>query len=216
MSGRPSARRPATVTIVVLLTGVAAVIDIVVGVGALAAARSVETPSSLDLTADQTVLLAQLLGWVFIGLGVSQAVLAVLLARGVNAARLVLTLVLILRQAHAWFLVAELGIRRGEGFVGLAAAVVTVFLMWNPAASRFYDSRRDTELSGSLRQPHLDRVDGTGAVDHSGQPGGPPARPERRHPGVQVVRPGARPPARREPAGGCRIKRPDTSIPGVR
>ncbi len=148
-------------TLVVVLTAAAALLDLVVGTRVLLGAGD---PNALRgvapaLGTDEAASLSRVLGLAFVVLALSQGFLSVLLARGVNAARLALTLVLIARQVHAWFIASQLGVREVEGFVGLAAAVVTLLLVWNASASRFFDTRRDRELSGSM--------DGRGRLDEA-------------------------------------------------
>ena len=113
MSSRPSTRRPLGVTLVVVLTAVTAAVDVAWGVLALTgAARNL---SIEGVRADQSADVARLLGAILLALGVLHAALAVALARGVNAARLVLTLALLASQAHAFVLVTGLEGRRVEG-----------------------------------------------------------------------------------------------------
>ena len=164
MSSEPGARRPFTVTVVVVVTALLAVLDTGTGVVVLLGADDVG--SVAGLSPDQSVMAARLIGLALVLLGVLQAVLAVQLARGANAARLVETVLLAARQATAWFLAAELGVRRVEGFAGLAAAVVVLVLLWNPTASRWFDRKRERALAETLGEPTVDLApSGTRVID---------------------------------------------------
>ena len=113
MSSSAAAKRPLSITIVVGLTAALALFDAVSG--AVLVVGAPEADRLAGLTAEQTVTVLRVIGGFFVALGVVHAIIAVQLARRSNAARLILTILLVARQAQAWFLVAELGTRILEG-----------------------------------------------------------------------------------------------------
>ncbi|GAA4397150.1 phage holin family protein [Fodinibacter luteus] len=151
MSARPTGRRPLAVTIVVVLTVLQAVGNLVLGVLVVAAAPEATPMAGLDPA--QTVTALRIVGVVLVVLGLLQLGIAVLLARGVNGARLATTLVLLAQQAHSWTVLDGLPARRVEGFSGLALAVVIVFLLWNPSTSTWFDRHREEALAETLNEP---------------------------------------------------------------
>ena len=142
--------RPSTVTAAAGLTVLGGALDLALGVLFLVAAPWADSVLGSDVatTADRAALLV--VGSVLVAIGVWQVGLGVFLARGSNAARLVLTLVLVARQASGWYLVGETGDRGRQGVLSLVVALLTMVLVWNPKASRFFDRRSERSLSESL------------------------------------------------------------------
>ncbi|HSK27066.1 MAG TPA: hypothetical protein VK894_09170, partial [Jiangellales bacterium] len=138
--------RPLGVTVVVVVVALAGLLDV-----ALAAlvAIGAQTSGGSDAALDGSVPVGAVVG-VLGGLGIAQLVLALLLARGRNSARLVLTLVLVLRQAYGWYLVADLTDRWPIGVLTLASTTLTVLLLWNRSASAFFEQDRERALADSL------------------------------------------------------------------
>jgi hypothetical protein len=145
-ASRPSGR-PLTVTLVAVLTAISGALDVIMGI--LLALGSSRADTIAGTTPDQTRLTFLVVGGVIGVFGLAQLVLAVLLLRGVNTARLVVTLVLIVRQANAWVLLSQSGARAGEAFGSLVLAVVILILLWTPAASRFFDRDDERALARS-------------------------------------------------------------------
>ena len=154
-------RRPASVTATVWITVAGAVLDLVLAVLLLAgpSATGPGDPGSVEAHA--------VVGWAEIVLALAQVLLAVGLARGSNAARLVLTLVLVARQAYAWVLVAGLGDGPGRVLLGLAVSALVLVLLWNRKATAFFE-RRDERVLGamSVGQPVARRGAGRLALDY--------------------------------------------------
>ncbi len=134
-------KRPLSVTIVVALVVLAGLADVLYAVGSFSG-RLV----GLGATVEEATSLP-VVGWTFIALTVAQVVLALYLARGANWARLVVTAVLAARVAYAWVLVGEFDGSVGEGVVALLTAAVILYLLWNPAATAFFE-RRDEHAMG--------------------------------------------------------------------
>ena len=135
MSSSPPGARPRSVTIVAVLAALLALADIVSGVVVVLGAPSADPLGGM--TQEQSVLTLRVVGGWFIALGVAQAVIAWLITRRSTAARLALSVLLVLRLAQSWFLVSQLGTEAIQGFWGLALAVLLVYPLWNSAASRW-------------------------------------------------------------------------------
>ena len=148
MSSSPPGARPRSVTIVAVLAALLALADIVSGVVVVLGAPSADPLGGM--TQEQSVLTLRVVGGWFIALGVAQAVIAWLITRRSTAARLALSVLLVLRLAQSWFLVSQLGTEAIQGFWGLALAVLLVYLLWNSAASRWFDGGRARTLADSL------------------------------------------------------------------
>ncbi len=149
--GRP--RRPVGVTVLSALVVLLGVLDIPVGLALLAMSgdpevtRAVaEDPQTATLSDPQMI---RLVGGALIALGIGQIMLAVLLFRGLNVARLALTLVLVVRFGNAWYLLAELQGRLGEGAAILASSGVALYLLWNPGATAYFERDQERALAGS-------------------------------------------------------------------
>ena len=161
MSEPPPARRPLTVTLAAALMGLGGIANLVLGVILLAAAPGADQIGTLD--ADESVTAVRAIGVVLLVLALVEGLIAVQIARRVNGARLVATLVLVVQQAHAWTALDGLRTHRPEGFAGLAVATVVAFLLWNPAASAWFDRGREVALADSLGGLTLGSGRGSGA-----------------------------------------------------
>jgi len=135
-------KRPLSVTIVVVLAVLAAAGDALYAVasfgGRLVGVGATSSTGSTSLTS---------VGWTYLGLTVLQVVLAVFLARGANWARLVVSTLLAARVAYAWVLVGQFDGATGQGVAALVSAAVILYLLWNPAATAFFE-RRDEHAMG--------------------------------------------------------------------
>ena len=151
MSAPRTTGRPRAVTAVVVLTVLVALLDL--ALGGLLIAASGEAEAVDGATVEQTRAAIIILGGVIVAEGIGGIVLAVLLARGVNAARLVLTLLLALRQAQAWLVVVGLDARALEGLVSLLATLVILVLLWGSSSSRYFDRHGDSEMARALGSP---------------------------------------------------------------
>ena len=144
-------RRPPGVTAVVVLTALAALLDLAVGVLVLVSGQLPEAPAPdlRDALAGLDVPVAAI-GWVFLVLGVAQAVLVVLLLRGANTARLLLTLVLIVHQAYAWALVGESAGGTPLAVVTLVGSLVVLALLWSRPATGFFERHDERAVSDTV------------------------------------------------------------------
>jgi hypothetical protein len=93
---------------------------------------------------------ARLNGGLLLGFAAVEVLLAIALARGSNAARLVLTLVVTLHIGHAWYLVIAQGATLVHGVVSLLVSTVLLFLAWNAEATAYFQSDEDRALAGAV------------------------------------------------------------------
>jgi len=144
-------RRPVGVTVVVVLTALAALLDLAIGVLVLVSGRLPAEPVH-DLRAALAGLDVPVaaVGWVFLAIGATQALLVVLLLRAANTARLVLTLVLIVRQAYAWALVGESAGGTLLAVATLVVSLVVLALLWSPPATAFFVRRDERAVSDTV------------------------------------------------------------------
>ena len=150
--------RPPTVTALVALTVVAAVLELAVGSLFLAASDT----GALGVDEDP----ARLAGGLLIGFAVAELVLAIALARGSNAARLVLTVVLVLRFGSAWYLVIGEGADIIHGLMSLLLVGVLMFLAWNAKATAYFERAEDRALTGAVSTGLAERGTGYRVLDY--------------------------------------------------
>ncbi len=130
-------RRPWTVTVLTVLVGLSALLDLLLGV-AVAVALT-EGSDAIDLATAIALL----------GVGLGMLGVAIAFWRGSNGARVILTVLLALR------LVTALHEATTGGEVGTAAlsglgSVAMLALSWAPASSRWFQSDRERELARAL------------------------------------------------------------------
>ncbi len=152
--------RPASVTATVWLTVAAALVDLVL------AALLLVGPSATAAADARSLQAATVVGWAEVALALMQVLLAVGLSRGANAARLVLTLVLVARQVYAWVLVVGNGDGTVRSLLGLAASVVILALLWNRTATAFFERREERALGAMSAVPGARRGAGHLALDY--------------------------------------------------
>ena len=169
MSGgsKDSHRRPLSVTLVAVVLVLTACFDAVVAYGliegrVIGLGRVVDSAAvAADASAESTF---DVLGWVFVGLAVAQLGLAVLVARGHNGARLVVTLVIAARQAYSWVLLAQFDGQALQGAVSLALSTLILFLLWNRAASAYFERGHEAAVGAAVANPFTDSRRGAGAI----------------------------------------------------
>lgn len=131
MSSAP-APRPTSVTFVVVLTWISAIVAIVGGVLALLLSENALAEAGISKSTATTY------GWVEIVIGVIIALVAKGLGNGNNFSRLLVSVIMVIRiGVGAW---AMLNLPNGvvTGVVSIAAALVTLFLLWNAKANAFF------------------------------------------------------------------------------
>jgi hypothetical protein len=160
-------RRPLSVTLVAVVLVLTACFDAVVAYGliegrVIGLGRVVDSAAvAADASAESTF---DVLGWVFVALAVAQLVLAVLVARGHNGARLVVTLVIAARQAYSWVLLAQFDGQALQGAVSLALSTLILFLLWNRAASAYFERGHEAAVGSAVTNPFTDSRRSAGAI----------------------------------------------------
>lgn len=139
-------RRPRTVTAAVLVLGLVLVVDVVLGVALLLAARDEDLLAEVALDAAPVILSAA----VVLAIAAVLAMLMVGLLRGANSARLVVSLVLLVRLAYDLYL----GDAATAGTAPIAIVVVATLLLlgllWNRAASEYFERPEERALVDAL------------------------------------------------------------------
>lgn len=132
MSANTSAR-PGSVTAVVVLTWIVAVLTVVSGIALLLLSDNVLKEAGITKSTAATY------GWVEIVLGVVVALVAVGLSRGSNAARILVSIVMVLRVAAAvWIALAVSTSARGTAIAAGVVAVIILALLWTRRANDYF------------------------------------------------------------------------------
>lgn len=139
-------RRPFGVTVVVVVTVLSAVFDEVFGVLALVAVARGQTFQTI--TDDPETL--GYAGWALVVIGLVNVALAVALARGVNIARLLVTLVAVTRFGLGLLLVSQYGAEEVQGLLAVVVTLATLYLLWNHSASEFFEKGGEHGIADSL------------------------------------------------------------------
>lgn len=127
-------RRPGSVTIVVVLTWLQALAAIAIGIGLIAV--SDETLAEVDVDPDT----AGVTGIVEIAIGLGIIALAILLGKGANFARVLVSLIMVIRLGlSVWTVVALFGTAWMwfSAAAGLFALLILI-LLWNGSANRYF------------------------------------------------------------------------------
>lgn len=160
-------RRPLSVTLVAVILVLTACFDCVVAYGLIEGriiglGRVVDSAAvTADANAEATF---DVLGWVFVALAIAQVVLAVLVARGHNGARLVVTLVIAARQAYSWVLLAQFDGQALQGAISLALSSVILYLLWNRAASTYFEPGDEDAVGRTVANPFAEPTRGSGTI----------------------------------------------------
>ena len=168
MSGvKDATRRPLSVTLIAVVLVATAVFDAVVAFG-LIEGRIIglgRVADSAAVTADATAATTfGVLGWIFVALAIAQVVLAVLLLRGYNGARLVVTLVIAARQAYSWVLLAQFDGQAVQGAISLVLSAVILYLLWNRSASAYFQRGDERAMGLAVSSPFTERTRGSGTL----------------------------------------------------
>jgi hypothetical protein len=168
MSGpKDPGKRPLSVTLVAVVLVLTACFDTVVAYGLIEGrvvglGRVVDSAAlAADANAEATF---DVLGWVFVAMAVAQVVLAVLVARGHNGARLVVTLVIAARQAYSWVLLAQFDGQALQGAISLALSALILFLLWNRAANAYFDHGDESAVGREAGNPFTDTTRSAGSL----------------------------------------------------
>ena len=135
MSEASVRERPGTVTAVVVLTYLAGVFDVIAGgvVWALAGNNSLQEASGQAKGALTTVAI------VYIVLGVVTILVGFLLAQGSPVARMLVTILMVLRIAAAVYGLVVVGLSgAAESIIAIVIAVTVIALLWNQRATAYF------------------------------------------------------------------------------
>ncbi|GAA2164284.1 superfamily IV 4 TMS phage holin [Humibacillus xanthopallidus] len=159
-------KRPLSVTLVAVVLVLTALLDTLVAYG-LIEGRVVGLGRVIDTAAVPADANAQatyeVLGWIFVAIAIAQVVLAVLVARGHNGARLVVTLVIAARQAYSWALLAQFDGQALQGLLSLALSTLILFLLWNRAATAWFERGHEGAVGRATGNPFTEPSRGSGA-----------------------------------------------------
>ena len=166
MSGsKDPGRRPLSVTLVAVVLLLTACLDTLVAYGLIegriAGLGRVVDPAAVSAAADVEST-SGVLAWVFVAIAIAQVVLAVLVARGHNGARLVVTLVIAARQAYSWVLLAQFDGQALQGAISLVLSTLILFLLWNGAAGAYFQRGRANAAGRVADNPFREPVRGSG------------------------------------------------------
>lgn len=143
----PRQARPLGVTVMVVVITVAALIDVAAGVVLLIASTDADILSDADITAT----VARLAGGIAIAVGAVMLALAVGLLRGHNAARLLLSLTMIVHIGYAFYLISQFdSVSLLHGVSALLAGFAALTLLWTKSANVFFEGRQERALADSL------------------------------------------------------------------
>ncbi len=132
MASEQSVRRPASVTVVVVLTWFAAVVSITSGVVALL--LSGEELAAADIS-DAS---ANVYGWTSVVIGVAAILIAVGLSGGSNLARALVSLLMVVRMGVGLWALISLPEGVVAGMVTIVLALLVLFLLWNGKANDYF------------------------------------------------------------------------------
>jgi hypothetical protein len=132
VASEQSVRRPASVTVVVVLTWFAAVVSIAGGVVALL--LSAEELAAADIAEAS----ANVYGWTSIVIGAAAALLAIGLGSGSSLARALVSLLMVARMGVGLWAIISLPEGIVAGVITIALALIVLFLLWNGKASDYF------------------------------------------------------------------------------
>ena len=146
MTASPARDRPTSVTVMAVLTGLLGVWDFVIA-GLLLIAR--DDPGSSAFSTEPAAY--EVAAVVAALLGIAALALSVALWRGINAARLLVTLLLLFRLGYSLYLLSQLGDERiGQAVLSVGTTVAGVFLVWNRKAAAFFEQPSERQLATAL------------------------------------------------------------------
>jgi hypothetical protein len=134
-----AAERPTSVTVAVAIGWISVILDVVGGVTLLVLAGNGDVTSALGT--DETT--ARTIGIVLLVTAAILALVVYLLGTGSNVARMLVTIVMLLRIGFAiWAIVAFGTHQLAEAIVSMAIAVTAIVLLWNDKANTFFATNR--------------------------------------------------------------------------
>jgi hypothetical protein len=130
-----TAPRPTSVTVAVAIGWISVIIDLVAGVALLVLAGNDDVTSALGTDAAT----ARTIGIVTLVMAAILALVVYLLGQGSNIARMLVTIVMLVRiGVSIWALVAFGTHQLAEAIIAIAIAVTAIALLWNDKANTFF------------------------------------------------------------------------------
>lgn len=138
MSVSGSVTRPTSVTVAVAIGWISVILDVAAGIGLLVLANNESALSALSTDAGT----ARALGIASLVFAAILAVVVYLLGQGSGGARMLVSIVMVLRIAAAiWAIIAFGSHTMSEAIVTIIIAVFALALLWNESASSYFASR---------------------------------------------------------------------------
>ena len=130
-----AAPRPTSVTIAVAIGWISVIIDAVAGIALLVLAGSDDVTAALGTDAST----ARTIGIVSLVMAAILALVVYLLGQGSNIARMLVTIVMLVRiGVSIWALVAFGTHQLAEAIIAIAIAITALALLWNDKANTFF------------------------------------------------------------------------------
>ncbi len=127
--------RPTSVSVAVAIGWISVIIDLVAGVALLVLAGNDDVTSALGTDAST----ARTIGIVTLVMAAILALVVYLLGRGSNIARMLVTIVMLVRiGVSIWALFAFGTHQLAEAIIAIAIAVTAIALLWNDKANTFF------------------------------------------------------------------------------
>lgn len=137
MTSMTPAPRPTSVTIVIVLIWIGAILDIIGGIMLFFFAD--ESAQYVNVGTGESEV--KTYGLVLIAIGLFMAFLAWRLGSGGSLMRFLVSLVMILRiMAGVWLIIRVGPGHATEAVVTVTIAAITLYLLWNHKADRFFDT----------------------------------------------------------------------------
>jgi hypothetical protein len=134
MSSPYSTARPSSVTMVVVLTWLAAAMAIVSGVVVLFLSDAALEEAGISPTT------ANISAWTEIVIGVIIALVAVGVSNGSNLARMLISILMVVRAAFGIWAIVMFPNGLVTGLVTIVLAVLVLYLLWNAKANAFFET----------------------------------------------------------------------------
>lgn len=133
------AERPGSVTAVVFLTWLAAIVDLVGGAVLVffSSAEEIQAATGSSETAIRTA------GWVTLAIGILVALVAIRLGEGSSGARMLVTILMLARVGSGIYLLVTTGAHGGtEAIVTIVLSAGVLYLLWTGAGAAYFEDAR--------------------------------------------------------------------------
>jgi hypothetical protein len=128
--------RPAGVTTVVVLTYVAAFVDVVGGIALVVGAND----DGIRAATDATATTLQAVGWTLIAVGVITAAVGMALNRGSRFARILVTVLMTIRLGTGFWALFGVGATVfAEALLSMLIAALVIGMLWSRSATEFFE-----------------------------------------------------------------------------